>query len=156
MKYTHTPDWFYNFEYLEEKNRGYDFLEDLYSPGYFDFPIKKGESIILAAGTEEISINRLKKSFKEELSYRIPRNSFTNCLVNASQQFIVRRGGDTEIIAGFPWFGRWGRDTFIALPGLTLTLDDERTFKEVIDTMTRDQQGPLFPNIGKGNPSFQN
>lgn len=149
--YFHTPDWFYNFEYEEEKNRGYDYLEDLYSPGYFELELKKGESVVVAVGTAEAKSSSLKRSFDKEIHNRIPRDSFRNCLINAAQQFIVRRDNNTEVVAGFPWFGRWGRDTFIALPGLTLSIDDQGTFEEVIDTMLRDRQGPLFPNIGKGN-----
>src|SRR5690606_23027564 len=58
--------------------------------------------------------------------------------------------GETRVIAGFPWFGWWGRDTFISLPGLTLTQGDTATFLEAIDTMVKDLEGPLFPNLGSG------
>ena len=74
-----------------------------------------------------------------------------NCLINSAHQFIVKRGTKTEIVAGFPWFGRWGRDTFISLPGLTLVTGDYKTCKNVIDTMIADLKGPLFPNIGSGS-----
>ena len=63
---------------------------------------------------------RLKKKFEKLVAERAPRNSFENCLKYSASQFIVRRGKDTDIVAGYPWFGRWGRDTFIALPGVTL------------------------------------
>jgi predicted glycogen debranching enzyme len=151
VEYTHVPDWYYNFEYIREKERGYEFLEDLYTPGYFEIPIKKGESIIFSASLNPISVSTLKKAFNDEIKKRIPRDSFENCLTNAAQQFIVRRGKRTDIIAGFPWFGRWGRDTFIALPGLTLVLDDVQTFKSVINTILHDLQGPFFPNFGTGD-----
>ena len=51
-------------------------------------------------------------------------------------------------MAGYPWFGRWGRDTFIALPGITLTQGDDRSCREVLDTMVSQMQGGLFPNMG--------
>lgn len=148
VEYTHVPDWYYNIEYIEEQRRGYDYTEDLYVPGFFELPIKKGESIVISAGTSDINSSGLSKLFTKEENKRIPRDSFYNCLVNSAQQFVVRRGKKTEILAGFPWFGRWGRDTFIALPGLTLEIGDKKTCKDVIDTMVSELKGPLFPNIG--------
>ncbi|MCX6233832.1 MAG: glycogen debranching enzyme N-terminal domain-containing protein [Bacteroidetes bacterium] len=149
-EYTHVPDWYYNFEYIREKERGYDCLEDLYTPGYFEISIKKGESIIFSAGLSPITVTTLKRAFSDEVKKRIPRDSFENCLGNAAQQFIVRRGKRTDIIAGFPWFGRWGRDTFISLPGLTLVLENPQTFIAVINTILQDLHGSLFPNFGTG------
>lgn len=148
VEYTHVPDWNYNIEYQMEMERGYEYQEDLFVPGFFEVGIKKGESIVFCAGTTEIETAAIKRSFTSEITKRTPRDSFENCLLNAAQQFIVRKGKRTDVIAGFPWFGRWGRDTFIALPGLTLAVNDARLFKAVIDTMVRDMQGPLFPNFG--------
>lgn len=150
------PDWYYNIEYIEEKERGYEYLEDLYVPGYFEVPIKKGESIILSAGTSEIKPNELNKLFEREVKSRRPRNSFQNCLINAAQQFIVRRDGQTEVVAGYPWFGAWGRDTFIALPGLTLPQNDTKTFLAVTDTILKQMRGCLFPNVGKDENAAYN
>ena len=155
-EYTHVPTWYYNIEYRQEMERGYDYQEDLYIPGFFEVEIKKGESIYFQAGTKEINPVSLKRAFSAELLKRIPRNNFDNCLINSAQQFIVKRGNKTEITAGFPWFGRWGRDTFIALPGLTLLTGDVKTCKSVIDTMIADLNGPLFPNVGSGNSSSYN
>jgi len=155
-EYIHNPDWFYNIEYQLEKERGYEYLEDLYTPGYFEFEIKKGESVYFSASIDEINPSTLKPFYNKEISTRIPRDSFENCLKNAAQQFIVMRNKKTEIIAGYPWFGRWGRDTFISLPGLTLVNDDTKTCKAVIDTMVSEMNGPLFPNIGEGSNSAYN
>jgi len=156
VEYTHVPEWFYNIEYQEEMLRGYEYQEDLYVPGFFEFDIAKGESVYFVAGTKEIVPNSIASGYKAEIGKRIPRNNFENCLINSAQQFIVKKGDKTEVIAGFPWFGRWGRDTFIALPGLTLTTGDFKTCKEVIDTMVSELNGPLFPNIGCGNNSSYN
>ncbi|MBM3403884.1 MAG: amylo-alpha-1,6-glucosidase [Bacteroidetes bacterium] len=150
-EYVHVPDWYYNIEYLQEKERGYEHLEDLYVPGYFELPIRKGESIIFSAGIKEINPTYISKAFNTEIKKRIPRSTFENCLVNAAQQFIVKKGKRTEITAGFPWFGRWGRDTFISLPGLTLVTGEFKLAKEILDTMVSDMDGPLFPNMGEGN-----
>ncbi len=151
------PDWYYNVEYLEEKNRGYDYEEDLFVPGYFEVPIKKGESIIFSASTEEVKTSTLKRKFQQMENKRERRDDFESCLIYSASQFIVHEGKDTEVVAGFPWFGRWGRDTFIALPGLTLAARrDLKTCKEVLDTMARQLHNGLFPNIGKGDKAAYN
>lgn len=87
---------------------------------------------------------------------RAPRDSFENCLKYSASQFIVRRGKETEIVAGYPWFGRWGRDTFIALPGVTGGCNDTKTCKDVLDTMVGELHNGLFPNIGKDKHASYN
>ncbi|MGY6521637.1 MAG: amylo-alpha-1,6-glucosidase [Mongoliitalea sp.] len=144
------PDWYYNIEYIMERERGYEYQEDLFVPGYFEFDIKKGESVIFSAGLVEADPATRQKAFEKELSRRVPRNNFENCLKNSAGQFVQRRDGKTHIIAGYPWFGWWGRDTFVATPGLLLTQGDKATFLEVMDTMVEDLHGPLFPNVGSG------
>jgi predicted glycogen debranching enzyme len=155
VEFVQVPDWYYGVEYMRELERGYDYKEDLFVPGYFEVDIKKGESIIFSASLKEDDPSSFKKKFNTELSKRTPRDSYKNCLINAAQQFIVRKGDKTEVIAGYPWFGTWGRDTFIALPGLTLAIDDPDTFLAVVDTMVNRMQGGLFPNMGnENNPAF--
>ena len=154
--YVHVPDWYYNIEYQQEKERGYEFLEDLFVPGYFEFSIKKGESVYFSAGIEEVNPLSLKKLYNNEIAKRIPRDSFENCLKNSAEQFIVKKNKKTSVIAGFPWFGRWGRDTFISLPGLTLVTGDFKVCKDVIDTMLTELNGALFPNIGEGSSAAYN
>lgn len=155
-EYTHVPDWNYNVEYREELKRGYDYQEDLFTPGFFEFPIRKGESVVFSAGIKQVSPQSLKRSFTAEVNKRIPRDDYENCLINSAQQFIVRKGRKTEIVAGYPWFGRWGRDTFISIPGLTFVPGNIKTGKAVIDTMIAELKGPLFPNIGEGHESAYN
>ncbi len=146
------PDWYYNFEYPEEQKRGYEFAEDLYVPGFFELPIKVGESIVFIATLKEATTLTLTRKFEAEINKRVPRNSFEQCLQNAAQQFIVRKDNKTKILAGFPWFVEsWSRDTFIALPGLTLSIGDTETCKSVLDTMSKELRGCLFPNIIKPN-----
>jgi len=146
VEFVPVPDWYYNIEYMEEQKRGYPYKEDLYTPGYFEMPIKKGESIVFSASTSESAPGGLKRKYTAELTHRIPKDSYKNCLLNAAQQFIVRKRKHTEIIAGFPWFGTWGRDTFMALPGLTLATGDLSTALEVIDSMVSRMKNGLFPN----------
>ncbi len=155
VEFVSVPDWYYNIEYMEEQKRGYEYKEDLYVPGYFEMSIKKGESIVFSASTTESAPGGLKRKFTVELGERVPKDSIKNCLVNAAQQFIVRKKDSTEIKAGFPWFGTWGRDTFMSLPGLTLTTGDSATALEVIDSMLTRMKNGLFPNtLIKGEPAF--
>jgi predicted glycogen debranching enzyme len=155
VEFVPAPDWYYGIEYNKELRRGYDFKEDLFVPGYFEMDANKGDVIIFSAATFEARPEQLKRKFTVELGKRIPRDSFKNCLINAAQQFVVKKNKKTEIIAGFPWFGSWGRDTFIALPGLTLTIGDVTTCKEVIDTQVSKLKNGLFPNMGSDdNPAF--
>lgn len=149
-EYVHAPDWYFDFEYMREKARGYEALEDLYTPGYFEMPVKVGESIYFMASLENEDPKTFARTFSAELKKRIVRNSFENCLRNAAEQFIVKRGKKFEIIAGFHWFGRVTRDTFIALPGLTLVQGDFKTFKSILDNSLSEMKGPLFPNSGTG------
>lgn len=155
-KFKFEPNWYNNVEYILERERGYDYQEDLYVPGYFEFDIEKGESVIFSAGLTEADPSTRQRAFEKEIARRIPRSNFENCLRNSATQFIRKRNGDTRIIAGYPWFGWWGRDTFIAAPGLTLTRGDQETFLEIMDTMSRDLQGPLFPNVGSGDYANMN
>ena len=149
--YKHDPNWYYNVEYQEEQNRGYEYQEDLYVPGTFEVRIEKGESIIFTAGLQKLKPSEIIKKYNLEINSRATRTSFIDCLKTAAQQFISKRNGKTEIVAGYPWFGRWGRDTFISLPGLTLyNNNDIKTCKEVLDTMVSEINNGLFPNIGHG------
>ncbi len=155
-EYVHCPDWYYNIKYREEERRGYECLEDLYVPGYFEFNLKKGESIILAAGTDEIKPQSITRLFNSEKKKRVHRSTFKNNLINAAEQFVQKKNGKTEIVAGFPWFGVWGRDTFIALPGLSTSIGKPDIAKAVLDTMSKRLNGPLFPNIGSDNNAAYN
>jgi len=149
-EYLHAPDWYYDFDYMREKARGYESLEDLYTPGSFEMPINVGESIYFMASLDEEDPKTFARVFAQELKKRIARDSFEHCLQNAAEQFIVKRGKKFEIVAGFPWFGRVARDTFISLPGLTLVQGDFKTFRSIIDSSLLEMKGPLFPNSGSG------
>lgn len=146
-EYTHVPDWYYDIEYTHERLRGYDYHEDLYVPGFFEISIKKGESVICAAGTKEILPGGLKQKFAAEARKRVPRTDFKNCLVNAAEQFMAHREKKTEIIAGYPWFNVVGRDTFMSMPGLLLTRGETATYKAVLNSMISMMNGPFFPNV---------
>ena len=149
------PDWYLGIEYTEEQRRGYDYSEDLFVPGFFEITASKGDVIVLSVSTREEKPAGLKAKFTRTVSTRIPRSDFRNCLRNAAQQFIEKRGENTNIIAGYPWFGSWGRDTFISLPGLALARKSEDLYAAVIETQVRRMKGGLFPNMGDNdNPAF--
>ncbi len=131
------PDWYRGVEYPKEQERGYASNEDLYVPGYFEMPIKKGESIVFSASTSEIKTRSLKTLFEKEVEDRAPRDNFFHCLVNAAHQFHNRVGEDRYLLAGYPWFKCRARDTFIALPGLTLAIDEVDYFELVMKTAER-------------------
>jgi predicted glycogen debranching enzyme len=155
VEFIAAPDWYYNIEYNKELRRGYDYKEDLLVPGYFELEAKKGDIIIFSASTTKANPEQLKRKYTVELSKRTPRDSFKHCLINAAQQFFIKRNKKTEIIAGFPWFGCWGRDTFISLPGLTLAIGDVQTCKDVLDTQVSKLKNGLFPNMGSEDaPAF--
>ncbi|NOY51913.1 MAG: amylo-alpha-1,6-glucosidase [Chlorobi bacterium] len=149
-RYTHVPDWYYDIEYIREAERGYQCTEDLFVPGFFEVKLKRGESLVVSAGLSEKLPSGFKRQFQNEVKKRTPRNNFENCLNNAADEFFVSAGKNKEIIAGYPWFGRWGRDTFISLPGLALSRGEVKSFKDVMRTMISELKDGLFPNVGHG------
>jgi predicted glycogen debranching enzyme len=129
------PDWYRGIEYPKEQERGYASNEDLYVPGYFELNVRKGDSVVFAASTSESNTRGLRSLFDKEVDDRAPRDNFFHCLVNAAHQFHVEdKNGDKYILAGYPWFKARARDTFIALPGLTLSIEENDYFKDAMKT----------------------
>ena len=149
------PNWYRGVEYPKEQERGYDANEDLYVPGYFEMNIKKGESIVFSASIKEFTTKELCQLFEDEVNERSPRDNFFHCLVNAAHQFHISEGnGDEYILAGYPWFKCRARDTFVALPGLTLAIEEESYFEAVMRTAERGlrefmDDKPLTVNIAE-------
>ncbi len=134
-EYRHQPDWYRNFLYEQERSRGLDASEDLAAPGVFYWDLVKGEArlIFAAEGFEggllserdeaDASFTRLRTA---ELRRR---KKFSSAMERSADAYLVRRGSGKTVVAGYPWFTDWGRDTFIALRGLCLAtgrLDDAR------------------------------
>jgi len=128
------PDWYRGLEYPKEQERGYSSNEDLYVPGYFEFNITKGESVVFSAGLSEIDTTTLAELADFELNIRTPRDNFYNTLVNSAHQFLVHRDHEDYVLAGYPWFKCRARDMFISLPGLTLTNNEIQKFEYVMVT----------------------
>jgi glycogen debranching enzyme len=104
----HTGEWYFNFEYPVEQERGFDFHEDLFCPFQLEFDLGAGKAGLLSASLKELAS-----------AGAVPRAA-EDPLAAAAAQFIIKRGDFQSVIAGYPWFWTWSRDTMIALPGLTL------------------------------------
>jgi len=135
--FLYKPDWYKNVEYSKEQDRGLPYKEDLYTPGYFEVDIKKGESIVFSAGVSEASTRQLKRMFTSQVEQRTPRSSFYNCLKNSAHQLHNKQEGEHYILAGYPWFKSRARDTFISLPGLTLAVDEVDEYESAMKTATK-------------------
>lgn len=139
-EYRHEPKWYRRFSYAEDVARGLDDGEDLASPGYFQFDLAKGEAVLIfraLVDVEPAAKNELAgkggaapaadgDELPRELFRRLAtrerkrREKLGSAMEAAADAYIVRRGEGRTIIAGYPWFTDWGRDTFIAMRGLCL------------------------------------
>lgn len=131
------PNWYKDIEYVKDLERGVPYCEDLWVPGYFEVPIKKGESLIFSAGVSPVNPRSLKKMYETEIASRTPRTSFFNCLKNSAKQFYIKKGESMYIISGFPWGIVLARNTFMALPGLTLAIDHRADYEAIMGTALR-------------------
>ncbi len=134
-KFITAPDWNRNIIYREERCRGYEFKEDLFTYGYFELNVKKGDKIIFSASLKEHKTNKLNVLFNSELKKRTPRNSFEHNLKNAAEQFFIyENNNEIKILAGFPWYQPQIRETLLSLTGLTLP-HNVKTFQKIFDTV---------------------
>lgn len=138
--------WYKGIEYTKDKVRGIPYKEDLWVPGYFELPIKKGESIIFSASTYECVPKKFEKTYDGELTTRTCRTSFFNCLKNSAKQFYLKKDSGTYIMAGYPWYNVRARDELISLPGCTLAINHEEDYFEILDIFL----SALFRFIDKG------
>lgn len=125
--YTHQPDWYRNFLYEEERDRGLDHIEDLATPGIFRWDLSQGEAVLILTveGQDSSLFSRIDMSALKCLNTlrateRQRRQRFPSRLHRAADAYLVRRGDGKTVVAGYPWFTDWGRDTFIALRGLCI------------------------------------
>ena len=145
-KFIPAPDWYYDFEYQKEIERGYEGHEDLLTTGYFEMNIKKGESIIFSASVDEMpSGEAIVEAYETSVARRTHKVDFDSCLRHSARQFIVRRPGNrTEVMSGYHWYGKAGRSAFISLPGLTLEQGYKEDCIDVLDTMVGDMHNGDF------------
>ncbi len=135
--WNYCPDWYRGLDYPKESERGYYSSEDLFVPGYFELPIKKGESITFSAGIAPIEPEQIDTFLQDEVDHIDHRDSFYHCLVNAAHQFRVTKDDESYILAGYPWFKPRARDTFIAMPGLTLAIGETEQFEAYMETASK-------------------
>ncbi len=128
------PNWYNGIEYVKDLERGIPYTEDQWVPGYFEIPIKKGESIIFSAGLSESSPRSFGKMYEIEVASRTKRTSFYNCLKNSAKQFYIKDKENEYIVSGYPWGQIRARDTFIALPGTTLAINHPDDFHNIMNT----------------------
>lgn len=146
IEYQHQPDWYYDFEYFKELERGYDAYEDLFVPGKFMVTLQPGEKLFVTASTKEERPELMSTQFVNQEKKRVLRNSFEKCLLNNSEQFFVKRNGKTALISGYPFFRYKSRSIFMALHGLTLAYNNKPALcRDVLASMVQLMQGPLFP-----------
>jgi predicted glycogen debranching enzyme len=159
LQYYPDPVWYYNFEYDVEKQRGCNFQEDNFNPGYFESKLKSGTSrFFIAVSTEDISsltLDQVDELYTREV-YRqnlLASNSkltesFALQLLSATDTFIVRNpfSGENTVIAGYHWYSDWGRDTMVSLPGLFLLPRRFMEAKSVLKYFARYCRRGLIPN----------
>ncbi len=133
-EFVYQPDWYRGIEYVKELERGYDFNEDLFVPGYFEVKMKAGESIVFSGGVSPMTTRTMKAAFEHEEEIRDPRDNFMHCMQCAGNQFFNVQGEHTYILAGYPWFKCRARDLFVSLPGLALAQGHYDEFERVMKT----------------------
>jgi predicted glycogen debranching enzyme len=144
--------WYRQFEYLEEQRRGLDSVEDLFSPLALRFKLQSVEAATLVASTEKRAAAEAESYRRAEIFRRmaviktVEPDPVIQSLAMAADQFIVSRGEQKTVIAGYHWFGDWGRDTMIALPGLTLSTGRPEIAKSILRTFAQHVSQGMLPN----------
>ncbi|MEK7873756.1 MAG: amylo-alpha-1,6-glucosidase, partial [Chloroflexota bacterium] len=156
------PDWYWRFLYRRERERGLDCMEDLYTPGVFRATLKSGESLTVIASAEppgNVDMNTARAREAEQARQEgllrqsdraIAGDAFAARLALAADQFLVARPQAGQegrtVIAGYHWFGDWGRDTLVALPGLCLATGRRSEARAILRTFARYADQGLLPN----------
>ena len=148
-----TGFWYRNFQYAVEQERGLDFAEDLFNPCALTFDLSAKNKTSLIASTESHDARQADGYRKDEIERRLAinqqpnsTNEFVRSLMIAADQFIVARKRGETVIAGYHWFGDWGRDTMIALPGLTLVNGRSAIAKHILEEFAAHVDQGMLPN----------
>jgi predicted glycogen debranching enzyme len=148
-----TGDWYHNLEYDAERERGLDFSEDLFNPFVLSFDLRSRRRASIIASTEERDAAQAVEYRQAEITRRRKalvaspiEDGFAQSLAAASDQYLVSRGEEKTVIAGYHWFGDWGRDTMIALPGLTLPTGKYDVARSILRTFAKHVDQGMLPN----------
>lgn len=146
-----TSHWYRDFEYAIEKERGFDFRENLFQPFALKFDLSEAANVI--ASTRIDAVYEIAQLEAAELARRKDlivkadaKDDFAVQLVLAADQFIVSRGAGKTVIAGYPWFSDWGRDTMIALTGLTISTNRTEIAREILLEFSNHLSMGMLPN----------
>ena len=145
--YRHDPLWYLNFLYDEEKARGLPCAEDLAAPGVYEFDLAVGPAVLILSTDEielESSAPNLALQWADIEDAR--RASFPEPRLRAADAYLVRRDAGRTIIAGYPWFGDWGRDTFISLRGMCLATGWEAEAGDILTAWASYVSEGMLPN----------
>ncbi len=163
-QYLEEPATYYDMFYEREKERGTGELDNHYSPGYFNLPEGKSEINIIAS-THEINFERIKERLSAEAVRKskmigdyykkteIPKNNFATSLLLAADSFVVDCAGEKRIIAGYPWFSEWSRDSLVSLDGLLLSSCRNDDAREVLLGIARGMKNGAIENTA-GSPEL--
>jgi predicted glycogen debranching enzyme len=153
-----TGDWYRNFEYDAERERGLDFSEDLFNPMVLRFDLRLRSQASVIASTDQHDVAQVAAYRQAEVTRRLniaasspvisgmDHDAFVRDLANAADQYIVSRGDQKTVIAGYHWFSDWGRDTMIALPGLTLPTGRYDVARSILRTFAKHVDRGMLPN----------
>lgn len=145
-------NWYYRFEYALEQYRGLDFQEDLFTPGVFECRLTPGSVLSVVLSTENPRgksgrVLLVREAKRRQALVAGIKNDARKALTLAADQFIVVRDKNRKtVIAGYHWFTDWGRDTMIALPGLTLTTRRYDDAKKILQAFARSVDQGMLPN----------
>ncbi len=157
--YRHDPDWYRRVQYPVEQERGLDFEEDWWRPGDLTFTLADRQPAQVVFATEAATQADVEDAIREERRRRLPSRRLEDvmkqaptddplirALWRASEAYIVERGRQKTVIAGYPWFTDWGRDTFICLPGLCLVTGRYTEARQIIAAFAAHISEGMVPN----------
>ena len=158
--YHHLPEWYRQVQFPMEQDRGLDFQEDWWSPGELLFHLESGREQALALTSEVVDDIEIGDLIRKERVRRVMRHKvekdpdrFAEALRRGVETFLVRQGSKQTVIAGYPWFADWGRDTFISLPGLFLVTGQYEAGWDIIQSfipfVSEGMVPNRFPDLGK-------
>jgi predicted glycogen debranching enzyme len=157
--YTPHPDWYRDFLYEQERSRGLDHVEDLATPGFYRWDLTVGDAIWILTTIPELADGKTTTAIytKFRRTELKRRRSFPTRLHRSCDDYIVNRGAGKTIVAGYPWFTDWGRDTFIALRGLCLARGRFAEARDILiewaGTVSQGMLPNRFPDHGE-DPEF--